>query len=95
MLTTIAREFRTPFDDILSSEHCGVYKPHPDMYALPERELGIEDYLHIAGSPNDVIGARSAGVSCYWSNRQGDCVTLPDYGPDHQGSDLTGILGIV
>jgi FMN phosphatase YigB (HAD superfamily) len=70
-------------------------KPHPSVYAVPIRELGIDNYLHVAGSANDVIGARAAGVSCYWSNRQGDCVTLPDYGPDHQGSDLTGILGIV
>jgi 2-haloacid dehalogenase len=83
------------FDDIFSSEQSGMYKPHPSVYAVPIRELGIDNYLHVAGSANDVIGARAAGVSCYWSNRQGDCVTLPDYGPDHQGSDLTGILGIV
>jgi 2-haloacid dehalogenase len=95
MLESLAAQLDTPFDDIFSSEQSGMYKPHPSVYAVPIRELGIDNYLHVAGSANDVIGARAAGVSCYWSNRQGDCVTLPDYGPDHQGSDLTGILGIV
>ena len=95
MLTTLAGEFLTSFDDIFSSEHCGVYKPHPDMYAMPGRELGIEDYLHVAGSPTDAIGARSAGVCCYWSNRQGDRVLLPDFAPDHEGPDLAGVLEVV
>lgn len=95
MLETLAAGFETPFDHILSSEQCGLYKPHPRVYALPARELGIERYLHVAGSPNDAIGASAAGVSCYWSNRQGDAVILPDYPPDYQGSNLTGILDLV
>ena len=95
MLVALAAQLDTPFDHIFSSEQCGLYKPHPSVYAIPTLELGIDNYLHVAGSANDVIGARAAGVSCYWSNRQGDCVALPDYGPDHQGPDLTGILGIV
>ncbi len=94
MLATLARQFQTSFDDIFSSEHCGVYKPHPDMYAMPTRMLGIDEYLHVAGSPNDVIGAQSAGVSCYWSNRQDDRVLLPEFAADHEGPDLKGVLAI-
>jgi 2-haloacid dehalogenase len=95
MLESLASGLEVSFDHIFSSEGCGRYKPHPRVYAMPADELGIEDYLHVAGSPNDAIGARAAGVSCYWSNRQSDCVILPDYTPDHQGPDLTGILDIV
>ena len=95
MLDAIAAELDTPFDDILSSERCGFYKPHPRVYAMPARELGIENYLHVAGSANDTIGARAAGISCYWSNRQGDRVVLPEFGPDYQGPDLRGILDVV
>lgn len=95
MLETLAAGFETRFDQIFSSEQCGLYKPHPRVYALPARELGIENYLHVAGSPNDAIGASAAGVSCYWSNRLGDAVVLPDYPPAHQGPDLTGILDLV
>jgi 2-haloacid dehalogenase len=95
MLEALAGGFQTSFDDIFSSEHCGVYKPHPDMYAMPVRALGVEDYLHVAGSPNDAIGAGAAGVTCYWSNRQGDQVLLPEFAPDHQGPDLRGVLQIL
>jgi 2-haloacid dehalogenase len=95
MLEAIAAQLETPIGDILSSEKCGRYKPHPDVYALPARELGIESYLHVAGSANDVIGATAAGVPCYWSNRENDRVLLPGCAPDHQGADLTGILAVV
>lgn len=95
MLEAIAARLETRFDHIFSSEQCGSYKPHPGLYALPIRELGIESYLHVAGSANDVIGAKSAGVSCYWSNRQRDRVVLPQYAPDYEGSDLTGLLEIL
>ena len=95
MLEALAAGFETPFDHILSSEQCGVYKPHPRVYGLPARELGIEDYLHVAGSPNDAVGASAAGISCYWSNRLGDTVLLPAYPPDYQGPDLSGVLDVV
>lgn len=95
MLEALASGFDTPFDHILSSEQCGRYKPHPRVYAMPARELGVENYLHVAGSANDVIGARAAGISCYWSNRHNDRVILPDYAADHTGPDLTGVLDLV
>lgn len=95
MLEALAAGFETPLDHILSSEQCGLYKPHPRVYALPARELGIENYLHVAGSPNDAIGASAAGIPCYWSNRYGDTVTLPDYAPAYQGADLIGVLDVV
>lgn len=95
MLEALASGFETPFDEIFSSERCGAYKPHPSVYALPREEFGVDDYLHVAGSANDVIGARAAGVACYWSNRQGDRVLLPDCAPQHQGANLGGLLDIV
>jgi 2-haloacid dehalogenase len=95
MLEALAGQLDTPFDHIFSSEQCGMYKPHRSVYAMPSKALAIENYLHVAGSANDVIGAKAAGVSCYWSNRLGDRVVLPDCQPDHQGRDLTGILHIV
>ena len=95
MLQALAAQFDTPFQHIFSSEQCGMYKPHPSVYALPAKLAGVENYLHVAGSANDVVGAKAAGVGCYWSNRQGDRVALPDCEPDHQGADLTGLLEIV
>jgi len=95
MLEALAAQFATPFQHIFSSEQCGWYKPHPGVYAIPTKTLGVEHYLHVAGSANDAIGATAAGISCYWSNRQNDCVIMPHYAPRHQGLDLRGILDIV
>jgi 2-haloacid dehalogenase len=95
MLEALAARFDTPFQHIFSSEQCGMYKPHPSVYALPGKVAGVENYLHVAGSANDVVGAKAAGIACYWSNRQGDRVPLPDCEPDHQGADLTALLEIV
>lgn len=95
MLEAAAAAFDAGFDHILSSEQAGFYKPHPAIYALPETELGIaaSDVLHVAGSPNDVLGAAAAGVACIWSNRHGDRLLDPAYPPAREYTDLNGVLG--
>jgi len=97
MLEALAGRLETQFDHILSTEQSGVYKPDPRVYALPQQELGIahKDYLHVAGGAGDVVGAKSAGVACYWNNRGDDRVLFPEHGADFQGPDLTGLLEIL
>ena len=97
MLEGIAGELPVRLDYIFSTEESGVYKPAPEVYDLPIRALGIarEHYLHVAGSANDVIGAKSAGVACYWNNRTGDRVLLPRFSADAEGPDLRGVLDLV
>jgi len=93
MLDAVAGNFTTAFDHILSSETAGKYKPHPAVYDLPTTVLGIakKDVLHVAGSPNDVLGAVAAGMPCAWSNRHGDRILDPRYPPTHELSDLSGV----
>lgn len=97
MLEAIADELPVPLDHLFSTEDSGVYKPDPEVYDLPVHALGIarEDYLHVAGGANDVIGAKSAGVACYWNNRSGDRVLLPEFTADAEGPDLRGVLDLV
>lgn len=97
MLRAGVRCFDVAFDDIFSSEHAGVYKPHPAMYALPSRALGCAgvDVLHVAGSAIDAMGAKVAGLRCAWTNRGGDPPMLPDVLPDHEMRDLAGLLDIL
>lgn len=96
MLESIAGELSVEFDHVFSTEDCGVYKPAPEVYDLPVEALGIGrgDYLHVAGSANDVIGAKSAGVACYWNNRAGDRTLLPEFSADAEGPDLRGLLDV-
>ena len=97
MLEGIAGELPVRLDHIFSTEDSGCYKPDPEVYDLPVRALGIarEAWLHVAGGANDVIGAKSAGVACYWNNRTGDRVLLPEFAADAEGPDLRGVLDLV
>ncbi|MFY0612018.1 MAG: haloacid dehalogenase type II [Hyphomicrobiaceae bacterium] len=91
MLEAVADNFSSgAFDHILSSETAGHYKPHPAVYELPTKVLGIakSDVLHVAGSANDVLGSIAADMRCIWSNRHADQVLDPAYPPTHEISNL-------
>lgn len=97
MLDAVASLFDPGFDHVLSSETAGWYKPHPSVYALPQEKLGIapSDMLHVAGGAMDVIGTVSAGLPCYWSNRNNDRLIDPDLAPDHERTNLEGVLDVL
>jgi 2-haloacid dehalogenase len=97
MLEAVARNFASGFDHILSSEIAGKYKPHPAVYDLPTRTLGIAKtrVLHVAGSGNDVLGAVAAGMPCVWSNRHGDALLDPHYAPLKVLPDLSGVADLL
>ncbi|HYW77244.1 MAG TPA: haloacid dehalogenase type II [Gammaproteobacteria bacterium] len=97
MLAALAAGLDVPVDDIFSSESCGRYKPDPRIYHLPASRLGIAvtQYLHVAGGAGDVVGAKAAGVTCFWSNRAADHVLLPAYEPDFQSPSLDGLIDVL
>lgn len=97
MLREVLVGLATPFDDIFPSDQTGYYKPHPAVYALPLQARGIAPHglLHVAGSATDVLGARSAGLTCAWSNRQRDRVFDPAYQANYEFADLTGVLELL
>ena len=98
MLEAVAQNFAADaFDYVLSSETAGHYKPHPAVYDLPTKILGIakQDVLHVAGSPNDVLGTIAADMRCIWSNRHADQVLDPAYPPTREVSDLSHIAELL
>lgn len=97
MLRAGLRHFDVMFDHVLASDHAGVYKPHPAIYALPQERLGFarEEVLHVAGSANDVAGAKLAGLRCAWSNRNGEPMLQPDVKPDYEMGSLADLLHIL
>ena len=97
MLDAVAGLFATKFDDVLSSETAGHYKPHPTVYALPQRLLGISpaETLHVAGGHIDVLGAVAFGVPCVWSNKTGDRLLDPAFPPDYEIDDLSGLKALL
>ena len=97
MLDAVASLFTTKFDDVLSSETAGHYKPHPSVYALPQKLLGIApaETLHVAGGHTDVIGTIAFGLPCIWSNKTGDELLDPAFPPDRVIANLSGLSAVL
>lgn len=97
MLHALLDHVGLAFDHVFSGEQAGVYKPHPRIYYVPLEALGLtsQNVLHVAGSALDAMGAKAAGLACYWSNREGQRVLEPAYRPDHEGPNLAGLLDVI
>lgn len=82
------------FDYIFSADQANHYKPHVSIYELPTEKLGIAktDFLHVAGSLFDMMGAKAAGCNCAWSNRLGEYTLDPQYLPDYETTNLQQLL---
>ena len=62
------------FDFSLSAASVGKAKPHPRMFeeACHRAHVSAAELAHIGDEPGtDLVGARNAGVTVIWMNRQG------------------------
>ena len=97
MLHVLTKPFGDNMQHVLSAEMVDACKPHPEVYNLPEQNFLImkAHVLHVAGSRNDVIGAGSFGIDCYWSNRDCDKLADPTFAPKREGPGLRGALALL
>jgi 2-haloacid dehalogenase len=85
------------FDAVISVEEVGVFKPHPRVYALPEKHLGVaaERSCFISSNSWDAFSAKAFGYRVMWCNRfrqPPEC--LPSM-PDGMIGDLSALPEIV
>jgi len=97
MLKALARLLDTEIDHIFSCEEAGYYKPHAGVYRLPLKSLGLspDRMLHVGTGPTDIVGAKSAGIPCAWSNRRNELLLDQTCAPDWEFPDLRGLLDIL
>ena len=87
------RHLEVPFDDVVTAEDCGSYKPSPSNF---ERLLGRvgeppERVLHVAfGFKYDIGPAQRLGLRTAWINRRVEPAP-GDERPDHVWRDLWGL----
>lgn len=85
-----AAKLRAQFEQLLSVEEAGVWKPAPRSYQYAARACGTEpnDMLLVAVHPWDIDGAARAGMDTAWINRAD--AAYPSYftPPDHTVSAL-------
>ncbi|HYH59045.1 MAG TPA: haloacid dehalogenase type II [Thermoleophilaceae bacterium] len=88
------RQIGVPFDDVVTAEDVGAYKPSTKGFEHLLERLGEDpaDVLHVAfGFKYDIGPAQRLGMPTAWVNRHAE--GLPDRGvaPDHEWKDLWGL----
>jgi 2-haloacid dehalogenase len=85
------------FDELLSTEVNGTYKPDPRAYALGMERLKLrkEEIVFAAFGGWDAYGAKSFGYTTYWVNRFDLPVEELGIEADRTSNNLQGLLNLV
>jgi 2-haloacid dehalogenase len=69
----VENRIRFEFDDVISVNTVGAFKPHPAVYRGAARMLGLEvgQCMMVSANSFDVVGARACGFSAAFVNRYG------------------------
>ena len=67
----VENRIRFEFDDVISVEVAGAFKPHPGVYRSAARILDMEpcDLIMVSANSYDVLGARTCGLRGIYVNR--------------------------
>ena len=85
------------FEELLSTEVNGTYKPDPRAYALGMQRLGLkkEEVAFAAFGGWDAYGAKSFGYPTYWVNRFALPTEKLGIEADTTSNDIAGLLQFV
>jgi 2-haloacid dehalogenase len=85
------------FDELLSTEINGTYKPDPAAYALGMERLHLQkgEIAFAAFGGWDAFGAKSFGYATYWVNRFGQPMERLGIAADRTSGDLAGFVDFV
>jgi 2-haloalkanoic acid dehalogenase type II len=87
------RHMGVPFDQVVTAEDCGAYKPADTVFQQALERIGVapEAVLHVAfGFKYDLPPAERAGMRTAWVNRRGD-PPPGDARRDYEWRDLWGL----
>jgi 2-haloacid dehalogenase len=84
------------FDEVVTAQESGFYKPDPKPYQDVLQKLGInaEETLFVAGSSADIPGAHGVGMRVVWNNHIG-LERKTDLQPWREGKSLDEAMGDV
>jgi 2-haloalkanoic acid dehalogenase type II len=91
------RQLDLPFDDVITAEDVGAYKPDGAgfEYLLARLDEPPERVLHVAfGFKYDIAPARRHGLRTAWVNRHAEAAPGPER-PDYVWRDLWGLAELV
>jgi len=88
------KQIGVPFDDVVTAEDVGAYKPALDGFEQVTDRLGEDpaDILHVAfGFKYDIGPAKQVGMRTAWVNRHAEPLPDPAVVPDYEWRDLWGL----
>jgi 2-haloacid dehalogenase len=85
------------FDDIISVEAVGIYKPHPSVYRLAVERLGAAAgrICFLSSNGWDAAGAAQFGFRVVWINRTREPRERLPRGPEAELNDLSGLPALI
>jgi 2-haloacid dehalogenase len=85
------------FDAVISVEQAGVFKPHPRVYALAPRQLGVrkEAICFLSSNGWDAWSAKAYGFQVLWCNRYRQAAERLPARPDGELQDLCELPSLV
>jgi len=95
----VKNRIKYEFDDVLSVELAGAFKPHPGVYRRAARELDLEpgELIMVSANSFDVMGARTCGLRGAYVNRYELPFedTHPRYHPDVTVANFTELADVL
>jgi 2-haloacid dehalogenase len=70
-----AKKLQVRFDDVITAEQCGSYKPSLNNFRVAQERVGVpkKKWLHVAQSLfHDIAPAKEMGLHTVWVNRRWD-----------------------
>jgi len=85
------------FDDIMSIETVGIYKPDPKVYEMPVKKYNCkpENICFLSSNTWDISGGGVFGYNAVWVNRLNKIFDKLDYKPQNIINNLNQLLEIV
>jgi len=98
-----AKKLQVAFDDVITAQQCGSYKPSLNNFRIAEKRVGVpkSKWLHVAQSQfHDIAPAKEMGLHTVWVNRrwnkQGAGASLPTNAkPDVEVKTLADLAELV
>ncbi len=83
------------FDNIISVQTAGMFKPAPAVYRKAAMILGLEagECMMISSNSFDIVGARACSFRAAFVNRTKAPLEVSSYLPDIQVDDFNGLAG--
>ena len=82
------------FDDLISIEDVGIYKPHPKVYELVTKKYNCkpEEVCFLSSNTWDIVGGGTFGYQSIWVDRFGKTFDKLGYQPKFKIKDLSELI---